>query len=78
MLKLYMRDYCPFSIEVMNFAKERGIELTLEDIAKPENEKVLMTMGGKHETPFLVDEERGESLYESTKIISYLSEHYAK
>jgi glutathione S-transferase len=46
------------------------------DIALPEYEKELMDKGGKLQVPFLVDEERGVSMYESDDIIEYLFEYH--
>jgi glutathione S-transferase len=36
----------------------------------------LVTKGGKKQVPFLEDTERGVSMYESSDIVSYLSDYY--
>ena len=36
-----------------------------------------MEKGGKRQVPFLVDDERGVSMYESADIIAYVKEHYS-
>lgn len=38
--------------------------------------KKLVELGGKQQVPFLVDPERGVSMYESLDIIAYVEEHY--
>ncbi len=37
----------------------------------------LLEKGGKKQVPFLVDDEKGESMYETSDIIDYLRTNYA-
>lgn len=77
MLLLYTQSNCGFSKKVIERASELSIPLTLKDIAEKENEEVLMSHGGKRQTPYLIDEERNHSLYGSSEIIAYLEATYA-
>ncbi len=77
MLLLYTQDKCAFSKKVIEYAKELSVPLVLKDIALKENEDVLMSHGGKHQTPYLIDEEKNHSLYGSHEIADYLEKNYA-
>lgn len=62
----------------MDEAERMGIELELKDISESEAfEAELMEKSGSHETPYLVDSDKGESLDESQDIIDHFKEHYA-
>ena len=37
----------------------------------------LQTLGGEDQIPFFVDNQRGETIYESDDIVDYLDEHYS-
>jgi glutathione S-transferase len=77
MLSLYYKPTCVFSQRVIGEAERLGIRMDLKDISvDPVLESELMEKGGKDQTPFLVDTERGEQMYESNDIIMYLEEHY--
>lgn len=78
MLTLYYKTTCPYCQRVCAEAEHFGIEFNLKDIAASETDlNELIEKGGKRQVPFLVDEERGVSMYESNDIIEYLKEHYA-
>ena len=76
MLILYTKTNCPFCEKVLRRAHELGITLETRNIAEPKNLDELMKLGGKRQVPFLVDEERAVSMYESDDIVRYL-ENYA-
>lgn len=76
MLILYTRKTCPYCSLVRNAFTKLDIMFEEKDIALPEYEKELMEKGGKIQVPFLVDEERGVSMYESDDIIEYLFEYH--
>ena len=42
----------------------------------PGTHEQLRTLGGEDRIPFLVDNQRGEAIYESDDIVDYLDEHY--
>ena len=78
MLTLFYKPTCPYCAKVRTAAEEMGIELGLKDIKADEAIVAeLIEKGGKQQVPYLVDEERGEAMYESDDIIEYLKENYA-
>lgn len=77
MLHLYYRPTCPFCLRVLYTAETYGINLDLKNISSnPDALDELLTKGGKQQVPFLVDESKDKSMYESSDIIAYLEEHY--
>lgn len=78
MLTLYYKTTCGYSRRVLDAAEALGVALNLKDVM---TDTVLldelMQKGGKNQVPFLVDAERGVSMYESESIIAYLEEHYS-
>ena len=79
MLTLFYKPTCPFCRRVLDEAEDSGIEIELKDVSNnAEALEELIQKGGKKQTPFLEDQERGVSMYESGDIISYLTEHYKK
>lgn len=79
MLTLYYKPTCPFCKKVLEFAKENDIKLNLLNIVEDEkNAATLIDHGGKRQVPYLVDEEKSTSLYESDDIIEYLGKNYVR
>lgn len=77
MMTLYYKPTCPYCQRVLGVVEDLGIQLTLKDIIADEaNAAELVEKGGKRQVPYLVDEDRGVSMYESGDIIAYLEEHY--
>ncbi|MDA2936147.1 glutathione S-transferase N-terminal domain-containing protein [Patescibacteria group bacterium AH-259-L05] len=77
MLTLYIKSGCPYCIKVLNFTKEHNIDLIEKDAyAGEQNMKELLEKGGKNQAPFLVDDTKGVSMYESDDIISYFKKKY--
>ena len=77
MLTLFYKPTCPYCQRVLGEAEEMGIKMNLKDISADEAVAAeLIEVGGKRQVPYLVDEERGESMYESGDIIEYLREHH--
>ncbi len=77
MLKLYMKRRCPHCRKVVDENHDSiGADLNLLYIEHEENLRDLMAAGGKRQTPFLVDEERQVTMYESDDIIEYLADTY--
>ncbi|QSH39481.1 glutathione S-transferase N-terminal domain-containing protein [Candidatus Kaiserbacteria bacterium] len=78
-MKLYYRPTCPYCIKVVLFARENDIAIDLRDISTNEADyNELLSLGGKQQVPFLVDEKAGVSMYESDDIIAYLKETHGK
>ena len=79
MLTLYYKPTCPYCQSVLAEAEELGVTFRLKDIQSDIHmAEELLQYGGKGQVPFLIDPERGNMLYESEAIISYLREHYPK
>ena len=76
MFTLYYKPSCSFSQRVMQLAENLNVSLELKDVS--ENEEAfaeLLEIGGKEQTPFLVDSERNVSVYEAEDIADYLREY---
>ena len=71
---LYIKTFCPYCDRVRASAMKLGVDLEERNIAKIEYLDELMEKGGKRQVPFLIDEEKGISMYESDDIIKYLEE----
>lgn len=79
MLILYMRSTCPFCQRTMQMAENLGVTLDLRDIDESEVARAeLLEKGGKEQVPYLVDTEKENAMFESSDIIEYMREHYAK
>ena len=77
MLKLFVKMGCPYCKKVMDANHDGiGADMELLYITHEENAKTLVETGGKRQVPFLVDDEREGSMYESDDIIDYLGENY--
>ncbi len=72
MITLYTRPLCPFCAKVKTRIDELAIPYEEKSIEKEENLAELMEKGGKRQVPYLVDDERGVSMYESDGIVQYL------
>lgn len=79
MLTLYFKPTCPYCGRVRTEAEAMGIEFNLKDITADEAIAAeLIEKGGKRQVPYLIDEDRGEAMYESGDIIQYLKDNYAE
>lgn len=76
MLTLYVKTGCPFCAKVLIEAAMLDIEFNERNVAEPDVAGELIARGGKLQTPYLVDEERGKELYESEAIIAYLHDTF--
>ena len=54
------------------YAEKKGVEFTLKNIEEEGNVEKLITLGGKRQVPFLINDEDETKLYESDDIIAYL------
>ena len=77
MLNLYYKPTCPYCQRVLTANESTKAPLILKNVSE---DRVFMeeviAQGGKQQVPFLVDDERGVSMYESMDIIEYLATHY--
>ena len=78
MLTLYVQTGCGYCGRVLAVGRELGVEFNLKNIMDPGVEEELVAKGGKLQVPYLIDEERGVSLYESQAIIDYLHKTFTK
>lgn len=77
MLILYTKQTCFYCHKVRTFAVTTGITLEQKDVnADPKIMSELIERGGKRQVPYLVDQARGVSMYESDDIVNYLKENY--
>lgn len=75
MLDLYILSSCPYCKKVMNFMDENNISYHKFDTINNDNALKLLNLGGKDQVPFLYNNENGDKLYESDKIIEYLNNY---
>ncbi len=76
MMTLYIKVGCPYCMKVQKAVEKLGIAVAEKKISDQGVWDEVVRLGGKHQVPFLVDEERGTSLYDSSAIVRYLCEHY--
>jgi glutathione S-transferase len=73
-----MLEHCMYCRKVMDFMEEYNISYEKIDISDEANERELISLGGKRQVPYMVDEEGGVQMYESLDIIEYLSKKIAQ
>jgi glutaredoxin len=73
MIDLYMLETCPYCHKVMDYLDKYEIPYNKLDISKPENLANLMKLGGREQVPFLHNRTLNNTLYESDKIIDYIT-----
>lgn len=78
-LKLYEFEGCPYCRRVREVLTT--LNLDVEIYPCPKNgtrfRPVVENIGGKTRFPFLIDENTGDQIYESTAIIAHLFKHYS-
>ena len=74
MFILYTQKTCAHSKKVLEFAKEKKIDIEERDIADDTHMLELKEYGGDIQTPYLYDSTMGIGMYESELIITYLTE----
>ena len=74
MLDLYILSTCPYCKKVMAYMDENNIAYHKFDTINNDNALKLLNLGGKDQVPFLYNNENGDKLYESDKIIDYLKD----
>lgn len=76
MITLYINPECSYCKRTLAVAKELQVPLEVRDVHHAEMLADLIRLGGKRQFPFMVDDERDVSMYESEDIMAYLREHY--
>ncbi|MFW0871440.1 MAG: glutaredoxin family protein [Patescibacteria group bacterium] len=79
MLIMYTKTGCPFCRKVEDYLNDKGIAYELKDVSTDEALiDELIELGGKRQVPYLMDTERGVSMYESDDIIQYVQDTYGE
>ena len=86
MLELYQSEGCPHCAKVRKTLSKLGISYVTHnprlpgdvggDVTNDVTHHELLA-GGEDQIPYLVDTQRGVSMYESDDIVEYLEEHYS-
>jgi glutathione S-transferase len=85
MLELYQSEGCPHCAKVRETLSELGVSYVVHNPRLPGNQGSdvtnditydELTAGGEDQIPYLVDTDRGVTMYESDDIVDYLEEHY--
>lgn len=76
MLTLYYKPTCAFCRRVTAVIDRLELEVEMKDVTNPDIKAELETIGGKSQTPFLVDND--VTMYESDEIVNYLQTNYGK
>mgnify|MGYP000947690453 CR=1 FL=1 len=73
-LKFYYMEGCPYCNKVRRYMEKNDITVDMVDIhADSQNEKDLISLGGKDQVPMLLID--GKPLYESSDIIAWFKEN---
>ncbi|PSQ20968.1 glutaredoxin [Halobacteriales archaeon QS_8_65_32] len=84
MLELYQAEDCGYSETACETLTALGVSYVIHNprtaAGETRNEQTheeLTELGGRDQIPFLVDHQRGVSMYESDAIVEYLEENYS-
>lgn len=75
MYELYVLDTCPYCHRVMEFFNNNNIKYLKKVVTDEENRDELLRLGGKEQVPFLYEPEKDIKMYESDKIMEFVSEN---
>lgn len=75
MYELYVLDTCPYCHRVMEFFNNNNIKYLKKVVTDAENRDELLRLGGKEQVPFLYEPEKDIKMYESDKIMEFVSEN---
>mgnify|MGYP003553240625 FL=1 len=78
MLTLYYKPTCAFCRRVMAVIDRLELEVAMKNVAEDNIKAELEALGGKSQTPFLLDTNKEVSLYESDDIVNHLQNYYGK
>lgn len=83
MLELYQAEDCPYSETVRQTLTDLGVSYVVHNprthsgtVRNEQTHAELVTLGGADQIPFLVDQKREVTMYESDDIVDYLTRHY--
>lgn len=84
MLELYQAEDCPHSQNVREKLTDLGLSYVTHNPRLAEGEvknetthTAMEAIGGEDQIPFLVDTDRGKTIYEAEEIVEYLDAQYA-
>ena len=84
MLELYQAEDCGYSETACETLTALGVSCVIHNprtaAGETRNEQTheeLTELGGRDQIPFLVDHQRGVSMYESDAIVEYFEENYS-
>ena len=75
MYELYVLDTCPYCHRVMEFFDNNNLKYLKKVVTDAENRDELLRLGGKEQVPFLYEPEKDIKMYESDKIMEFVSEN---
>ena len=75
---MYVKTGCPYCALAIGKVDDLGLKVEYKNIADDAVAAELVERGGKRMVPYLVDEERGVEMYESSNIVDYLNKNYAR
>ena len=75
---MYVKTGCPYCALAIGKVDDLGLKVEYKNIADDAVAAELVERGGKRMVPYLVDEERGVEMYESSDIVEYLNKNYAR
>jgi glutaredoxin len=78
MLTLYVKTGCPYCAVALKKVEDLGLTINEKNIADQGVADELVAKGGKRQVPYLVDDEHGVEMYESSDIAAYLEKTYGK
>ncbi|MFT4883494.1 MAG: glutathione S-transferase [Natronomonas sp.] len=83
MLELYQAEECNYSRKVRDKLTALGVSYIVHnprsargEVRNEQTQDQLLALGGEDQIPFLVDQQRNVTIYESDDIVAYLDEHY--
>ena len=74
MITLYIKSNCRYSAHALAAMDIYNVPFVEKNISEPKNEEELLSIGGKHKVPFMVDDE--VKLYESEAIADYIAHKF--
>lgn len=78
MLTLYYKPTCAFCRRVLAVIDRLELEVEMKNVAEADFKAEMQAIGGKSQTPFLIDTDKAVNLYESDDIVNYLQTNYGK
>lgn len=72
MINIFMLPTCLYCKKVINYLESTKLKYKLLDINNQQNYDMMIQLGGKRQVPFLFDNEKNITMYESKDIIEYL------